>query len=221
MRSGYCLGMRRCVALLALVGFGMAQSLGIQIALGFTANAPTDLQVVQQGFPDAVVEGTRFEGRDLEGFPYYTVRLWYGDPNGLRYELELIHQKLYFAGAGRNRQILNQFNVTDGFNYILFNLAYALEAGPVRVVPRVGLGVIVPHPETIVRGLAWGIDGDPRWYHFGGFGGQLALGLEVPWWVTPNLEGKLTLGFSRINIAQGYAEGWFRSLHGTFGLGWP
>ena len=103
----------------------------------------------------------------------------------------------------------------------LINLAYALEAGPVRVVPRVGLGGIVPHPETVVRGLAWGIDGDPRWFHWGGLGGQLAVGLEAPWIVAPSLEGKLTLGFSRIRIAQGYVEGWFRSLHGTFGLGWP
>lgn len=213
--------MRRCIALLVLVGFGVAQSLGIQIALGFTTSAPTDLRVVQQGFPDAVVEGARFEGHDLEGFPYYTLRLWYGNPGGPRYELELIHQKLYFAGAERNGQVFDRFNVTDGFNYVLFNLAYALEAGPVRVVPRVGLGVIVPHPETIVRGLAWGTDGDPRFYHLGGVGGQLGLGLEAPVGVTPSLEGKFTLGFSRIQIAQGYAEGWFRSLHGTFGLGWP
>ncbi len=221
MRQGYSLSMRHCIALFVLLGLGMAQSLGIQIALGFTANQPTDLRVVQKGFPDTVVGSARFEGRDLEGFPYYTVRLWYGDPAGLRYELELIHQKLYFAGAERNEQILDQFNVTDGFNYMLFNLAYGLEAGPLRVVPRVGLGLIVPHPETVVRGLAWGVDGDPRWYHLGGLGGQLGLGLEAPWVVSPGLEARFTLGFSRIQIAQGYAEGWFRSLHGTFGLGWP
>ncbi|GIW25877.1 hypothetical protein [Meiothermus sp.] len=213
--------MRGCGVLLVLLGSVQAQSVGLQIALGFTSSAPTDLRVVQQGFPDTVVGGARFEGRDLEGFPYYTLRLWYGERGGLRFELELIHQKLYFAGAERNGAIFEQFKVTDGFNYLLFNLAYALEAGPLRVVPRVGLGVIVPHPETVVRGLAWGIDGDPRWYHLGGLGGQLALGLEAPWAVTPGLEGKFTLGYSRLNIAGGYTEGWFRSLHGTFGLGWP
>lgn len=215
------LGMRGCFALLVLLGTTMAQSLGLQIALGFTRNAPTDLRVEQQGFPSTVVEETRFEGRDLEGFPYYTVRLWYGERAGLRFELELIHQKLYFAGAERNGGIFEQFNVTDGFNYVLFNLAYALEAGPLRVIPRAGLGALVVHPETVVRGQGWGVDGDPHWYHLGGLGGQWAVGLEAPGVVTPGLEGKLTLGYSRLNIAGGYAEGWFRSLHGTFGLGWP
>ncbi|GIW33570.1 hypothetical protein [Meiothermus sp.] len=213
--------MRGCVALLVLLGTAVAQSLGLQISLGLTSNAPTDLRVVQRGYPSTVVEGVRFEGRDLEGFPYYTVRLWYGERVGLRYELELIHQKLYFAAAESNRGIFEQFNVTDGFNYVLFNLAYALEAGPLRVVPRVGLGALVVHPETVVRGQGWGVDGDPRWYHLGGLGGQWAVGLEAPWVVTPGLEGKLTIGYSRLNIAGGYAEGWFRSLHGTFGLGWP
>lgn len=60
--------------------------------------------------------GARFEGSDLEGFPYYTLRLWYGERVGLQYALELIHQKLYFAGAERSGRILGRFNVTDGFN---------------------------------------------------------------------------------------------------------
>lgn len=56
---------------------------------------------------------------------------------------------------------------------------------------------------------------------FGRPGGQWAVGLEAPGVVTPGLEGKHTIGYSRLHIAGGYAEGWFRSLHGTFGLGWP
>ncbi|WP_027882699.1 hypothetical protein [Meiothermus rufus] len=199
-------------------GAAAAQNLGLQLALGLTTNAPADLRVVQAGFPETVVEGARFAGRDLEYFPYYTLRLWYGGQTGWRYELELIHQKLYFTEAERGGEIVQQFNITDG---LLFNVAYALEAAPVRVVPRLGLGVLVLHPETVVRDQAWGIDGDPRGYHLGGWGGQIALVLETSWRPSLYAEGKWALGYGRVQIAGGYAEGWFRSLHTTWGLGWP
>ncbi len=163
-------------------GATAAQSLGLQLALGLTTNAPVDLRVEQAGFLEMVVEGARAE---------------------------------------RGGEIVQQFNITDGFNDVLFNLAYALEAAPVRVVPRLGLGVLVLHPETVVRDQAWGIDGDPRGYHLGGWGGQIALALETSWRPSFYAEGKWALGYGRVQIAGGYVEGWFRSLHGTWGLGWP
>lgn len=208
--------MRSLVFVLVLLSVSLAQSGGIQFSLGLTWNTPTNLRVVQKGYPDTVVKKAQFTGKDLEWFPYYTLRLWYGNPAGLRYELELIHQKLIFTQAEENGDILNRFQVTDGFNYLLFNLAYALDAG-VRVVSRVGFGVIIPHPQTVVRGKEWGIDGDPNGYHFGGFGAQIAVSLEHPFWATPTLEAKFTLAQSRLNIADGYAEGFFSTFHINFG----
>jgi hypothetical protein len=195
-----------------------AQSGGVVFSLGLTWSAPTDLKVVQQGYPDTVVKNAGFVGKGLEWFPYYTLRLWYGDVVGLRYELELIHQKLFFTGAEQNGEIFDRFQVTDGFNYLLFNLAYAF-GGPVHVVPRVGVGVMIPHPETVVRGKEWGIDGDPNWYHFGGFGAQVGVGLEANFWASPVVEAKFTIAQSRLNIAGGYAEGLFSTLHADFGGG--
>jgi hypothetical protein len=193
---------------------------GLEVTLGLTWNAPSDLRVVQRGYPDTPVQNTRFEGRDLEWFPYYTARLWYGSTVGWRYELELIHQKLYLSGSGENGEILDHFQSSDGFNYLLFNLAYAVDVG-VRLVPRFGLGVIIAHPETTVRGRSLGTDGDPSGYQFSGWGAQVAVGLEPPWILGPRLEGKFTLGYSRLNIADGYAEGWFKAFHTPLGLGYP
>lgn len=212
--------MGKILTLLVFAGLVFAQTVGIQLSLGLTWDQPTDLRVVQQGYPDTTVKNAQFVGRDLEWFPYYSVRVWYGSQVGWRYELELIHQKIFFDRAEENGDIFNQFRVTDGFNYLFFNVAYAFGAG-VRIVPRVGLGIIVPHPETTVRGKEWGIDGDARYYHFGGFGAQVAVGLEAPWVVGPKAEGKFTLAYSRLNIADGFAEGWFKTFHATFGLGYP
>lgn len=206
-----------------LWGLAFAQGFGFVYYMGFTWTSPTDLTVVQQGYPDTVVRGAEFSGRDFTYPWYYGVRLWYGEAAGLRYELELIHHKLYFEGAAENAGILNRFTSTDGFNYLLFNLAYPLINSSLRVVGRVGAGVMLPHPETEVRGQAYGVDGDWHYYQFGGFGAQVGVSVEPvgsgPIGLTGNLEGKFTIASSKFTIAEGYAQGFFMTLHGVFGLG--
>ncbi len=162
-------------------GATAAQSLGLQLALGLTTNAPVDLRVEQAGFPERGGAGRAGRG-DSSAVQHYR---W--------------------------------------FQLCAFQSGLCPRGGTVRVVPRLGLGVLVLHPETVVRDQAWGIDGDPRGYHLGGWGGQIALALETS--RRPSLyaegKGKWALGYGRVQIARGYAEGWFRSLHGTLGLGWP
>lgn len=85
------------------------------------------------------------------------MRVRYGGAAGLGYELELIHHKLYFERAAENAGILDRFTATDGFNYLLFNLAYPLVYDPLRVVGRVGAGLILPTPRPgcVGRPTAW------------------------------------------------------------------
>ncbi len=216
--------MRRWMVLMGVLwGLAGAQGFGFVYYMGFTWTPPTDLRVVQQGHPDTVVRGAEFSGRDLTYPWYYGVRVWYGEAAGLRYELELIHHKLYFERAAENADILDRFTATDGFNYLLFNLAYPLIYDPLRVVGRVGAGLMLPHPETEVRGQAYGVDGDWRYYQFGGFGAQVGISVEPvgrgPVGLTGNLEGKFTIASSRFTIAEGYAQGLFMTLHGVLGVG--
>ncbi|RIH81410.1 hypothetical protein Mterra_03178 [Calidithermus terrae] len=213
--------MTRALLVAALLGFSPALAQGITFYLGFSLPSPADLRVVQEGHPETTVRQARFESRDF-GYPiYYGVRAWWGDPNGLRYELELIHQKLYFAGAEENGELFERFQVTDGFNLLTFNLAYALPAGPVRAVGRLGAGIALPHPETVVRGRAYGVDGDPLYYHFGGLAFQGGLGLEAPFGgFAAQLEGKFTFSHSRVQIAGGFVEGDFSTWHAVFGGGY-
>lgn len=213
--------MLRALLVAALLGFSPALAQGITFYLGFSFPSPTDLQVVQEGYPQTTVPQARFESRDFTYPIYYGVRVWWGEAEGLRYELELIHQKLYFAGAQENGDLFDFFWVTDGFNLLTFNLAYALPVGLTRVVGRAGAGIVVAHPETIVRGKAYGVDGDPLYYHFGGLGFQTALALEVPaGGFAATTEGKFTFSHSRIQIAGGFVEGNFSTWHAVFGGGY-
>lgn len=68
-----------------------------------------------------------------------------------------------------------------------------------------------------MRGRSLGTDGDPSGYQFSGWGAQGAVGLGLPWILDPRLEGKFMLEYSRLNIADRYAEGWL-NFHTTLGL---
>lgn len=211
----------RALLVAALLGFSPALAQGITFYLGFSFPSPTDLRVVQEGYPEASLKQARFSGQDFRYPIYYGVRAWWGDPNGLRFELELIHQKLYFESAQENAELFDFFWVTDGFNLLTFNLAYALPAGAVRLVGRAGAGIAIAHPETIVRGKAYGVDGDPLYYHFGGLGFQGGVALEVPaGGFAATTEGKFTFSHSRIQIAGGFVEGDFSTWHAVFGGGY-
>jgi len=48
-----------------LWGLAFAQGFGFVYYMGFTWTPPTDLTVVQQGYPDKVVRGDELSGRDF------------------------------------------------------------------------------------------------------------------------------------------------------------
>ena len=205
----------------AVAQVGVAQ--GMQVYLGWSYTFPTNLEVVQQGHPNTTVQQAEFATKSFADPIYYGVRLWWGEARGLRVELELIHQKLYFESAARNGDILNRFQVTDGLNLLLFNIAYALDTGPIFPIARLGAGLVIPHPETIVRGKEFGIDGDPLYYHFGGFGFQTAVEGQVRWpgvGITGSVEAKYTWAATRFQIADGFSYGEFSTLHAVFGGGY-
>jgi hypothetical protein len=215
--------MRGLVILVAIMAQGLAMAQGVQVYLGWSYTFPTNLEVVQQGHPNTTVQQAEFATRSFTDPLYYGVRVWWGEARGLRAEIELIHQKLYFEKAAQNGDVLNRFQVTDGLNLLLFNVAYALDTGPVFPVARIGAGLAIPHPETIVRGKDFGVDGDPLYYHFGGFALQAGLEGQARWpgvGIVGSIEAKYTWAATRFQIADGFAYGEFSTLHAVVGGGY-
>lgn len=219
----------RARLLLALiVAFGLLTSTarafpcGASVKLGIAWNVPTNLLVVQKDQPDITVAEARFSTRPFEGSWYYAIRGWCGEPAGWRVELELVHNKLYFEGARDGAGPIERLDATDGFNLLFLNVARFTDLGPARAGGRIGIGVSLPHSSaTRVRGLDWGVDGDPAYYQVGGLAFQLAAAAELPVWgrLGPEVEAKFTIAPARLRIADGYVWGVFRAVHLLLGLG--
>jgi hypothetical protein len=187
----------------------------VQLFGGSAASVPTTLTVHQDGFPDIRMTA-HYATRPWTGAPYYAVRIarW---TRGHAWEIELLHHKLYLTNPPDEIQHLE---VTHGYNLVTVNRA-AVYRG---FVVRAGVGVVVAHPESRIRGRAPTSSG-------GGLGGgyyltgptvQLAAAKRFTLWrgLFAALEGKATGAYARFPIASGRATAPNVAVHGLVGLGW-
>ena len=143
----------------------------------------------------------RYETRPFRDAPYYAYRFarWEGDAG---WEAELIHHKLYLANPPAE---VERFEVSHGYNMVVANRA---ERRGDRVT-RLGIGLVIAHPETTVRGrhLSGGRSVLGRGYHIAGVTLHVALGGRAAVSRRVGLvgEGKVTAAWARVPIADGWA----------------
>lgn len=114
---------------------------------GGVYNLPMPLTIYQDGTP-AIRMTARFKTEPFTLPVYWDVRL--GKIVGKRiYETELIHHKLYLKNTTAEVQ---KFNVSHGFNMLILN--YGIERDKYRY--KAGLGLVIAHPESKIRGLVFG-----------------------------------------------------------------
>lgn len=181
---------------------------------GQVYNLPMPLSVKQSGFPDI-----RLNARyDTEGFTlpvYWDMRL--GRWQNMRlWEIELIHHKLYLDNTTPEIQ---KFNISHGYNILMVNRG--LEKNKFRY--RAGAGVVLAHPESIIRGKEFGNSTDD-WdtgYYLTGPVFNLAISRPIHlgsrFYINP--EVKTTLAYSYIRISQGHANVYNLAFHLILGFG--
>lgn len=194
----------------------------IEVFAGTALNAQSPLTIEQEGSPPIVIPRARYATRPLADVPYYVVRSmrWQGDRG---WGLELIHHKLYLLTPHED---IDAFAITHGFNFITFNRGW--QQGPYRLY--MGLGPVLAHPETIIRGqaLPWWEWGDDfhlwsflREFYFCGLAGHMALArawnFHDPYHV--QLEGKVTGAYAQVPIKDGQATVPNLAFHILFGVG--
>lgn len=190
------------------------RSVWLEGCLGTVLNAPTPLRIVQRNEPE-IRRTARYETRPFEPPLYYTARL--GAAWGRRgWEVEWIHHKLYLT---RKPDAIQRFSISHGYNLVLVNRV----GEGLGWVSRVGLGMVVAHPETRIRGLEGPRSGGlGRGYHLAGVAAQTAWGRG--WRLAGGLrgwvEGKITLAFADVPVAKGEARVPNAALHLVAGLGW-
>lgn len=186
----------------------------VELAGGFALNLRTPLVIRQSGAPDIALDA-QYQSRSFASPLYYALRLgrW---SRGAAWEVEFVHHKLYL----RNRPAeVQQFEVSHGFNLIMVNRALPLG----RAILRPGLGLVLAHPESVVRGRSFagrGLLG--AGYYVAGPVAQLALArrLGVAGDLFVSAEGKVTAAYASVPVEGGRASLTNVAVHGLLGLGY-
>lgn len=186
----------------------------IEAATGGIYNFPIPLLISQDGYPD-ITTTARYETRPFHLPPYYLLRV--GRWKKLRaWELEFIHHKLYLTN---NPPEVKKFTITNGYNLLTLNFAYLLK----QIILRAGIGVVIAHPESTIRGLKFNERGgtlNDGGYYVAGPTAMFSLGKRFYFGrFFFHLEGKCTASYADVKIAQGRAHAPNIALHGLAGIG--
>jgi len=192
-----------------------AASWELEGRLGGAWNAGLPIVIQQQGY-----ENLRFTAelrtRGLDPPLYYGGRItaW---QSGRGWAIDLVHHKLHLEEPPPE---VRSFAISHGYNLLTLQRLFARD----RWRYGAGLGAVVAHPESEVRGLVFeetqGLFRDG--YYVAGVtaaglaGHSLAIGSRF----LVAAEARLTWSSARVPIAQGSARVPNLALHGTVGLTW-
>lgn len=189
-----------------------AQGWSAEVFAGTAWNLPLPLHFSQPG-EQPLRFRARYRTRPWTGAPYYALRLGYA-----KWQAELIHHKLYLQNPPPE---VEHFEVSHGYNLALLNRTFPASSYAFRV----GIGLVIGHPEGSVRGKEVGplkslLGGG---YQLGGVCLQLAVAREVFFshhlFLTP--EAKLTTAWARFPLAGGgHATVPNIAFHTLLGLGY-
>jgi hypothetical protein len=185
-----------------------------QLSTGSALNIPTPLEIKQDGRPDIDITAEY----DTKAFStqayYYNIKLakW---KDGRAWEFETLHHKLFLSNRPDEVQ---RFNISHGYNLNTVNRAWLVKG----LIYRVGLGVVMTHPETTVRGKEHENEGGVNGFYISGLTAQGAVEkrFDISRKFFLSLEGKLTASYADIPVAGGEASVPNVAAHGLFGFGY-
>ena len=186
-----------------------------QASVGEVYNVDSSLEIRQEGFKTIDADAD-YETRPFESPLYYSLRAGrWNERTG--WELELIHQKVFL----RNRPPeVQHFAISHGYNLLTVNRAWDRHG----LLWRVGVGPVIAHPESEVRGRVL----DPEdtnlsgGYHLTGpvlqLGAEKRFDLRKRWFL--GIEGKVSTARATVPVAGGEAEVPNTAVHALVGIGW-
>jgi hypothetical protein len=186
-----------------------------EIHSGEVYNVPLPLQIEQQTYPDIKLTA-RYRSESLILPVYWDWRFsrW---KNNKSWEFETIHHKLYLDNTTPEVQ---KFNISHGFNMLMVNRGF--EKKTFRY--RAGMGVVLAHPESNIRGKEFGNSTDD-WdtgYYLTGPVFNLAISRPIRlgsrFFINP--EAKTTFAYSYIRISEGHADVYNLAFHLILGFGY-
>lgn len=212
-KSGFVLFVFILIAGLFFPGWAMAEWI-IQLSTGSSYSFPSPLTIKQDGEKDIHLTAEYETRAWATQAPYYNLRIgrW---KDGKAWEFESLHQKLYLKNKPDEVQ---NFSISHGYNINMLNFALSKYG----FIYRAGVGFVMTHPETKVRGERLEDDGGINGFYISGIGGQLAA--EKRYYASEklslSLEIKFTAAYAEIPIADGTASVPNYAAHGLICIGY-
>lgn len=180
----------------------------VSVGTGTGWNLPLPLTIEQDGAPTLSLTA-HWSTHPFDTPLYYVARVERARGGGA-WAVELVHHKLFLDDPPAEVQHLE---ISHGFNVVTAQRAWELRRG---VSVRTGAGVVVAHPETIVRGRrqprgGWG----GRGYYVAGPTAQVGAGWtkDVAPKTRVGVEARLIGAHASVPIASGRARLWNAGAH--------
>lgn len=174
----------------------------------------TPLTITQAGFENINLSA-RYKTDSFEQPIYYAVRFskW---KNNRVWELEFIHLKIALVNKS---PAVQKFEISHGFNLLLLNRGLYFK----KTVIRLGVGIVIPHPENIVRGKSLSeTEGIlKKGYYLSGPAMLFGIGKRVQFnnKLFFAIESKMTTAYCHVPIENGHASVPNIAIHASCGLG--
>ena len=185
--------------------FNFIFGFGFELSLGGAYNLNQDISITRDSHADIDFDAS-FDTHGLESPQYYSLRFKY-QIKKKNMELEFIHHKLYVEE--NLPDLLEKFEVSDGYNLLLINLVNTLSE---NINYRLGVGTVIIHPDIMIEGQTNYIKGGgliPKiWtdgYHWGGISTQASVfynyGIKDN--LSMNIETKLIYASASVPVVGG------------------
>ena len=189
-------------------------SQSFELLLGSAWNMRENIRIKQDGEPDIVIKDAHFDVEPFTRPIYYGFRWAFFVGEDGAWELEMNHLKMYLSNPPSE---VDHLEVSHGYNLVWLNRAWYIN----EFIIHTGAGVVVPHPDIMVRGKT---DYDPGLGAYTIAGPSLHASVQKKfdisesWFIS--LETKVVVASAYIQIAEGSVVVPNRSFHANFGFGY-
>ncbi|RMI14648.1 MAG: hypothetical protein D6681_04915 [Calditrichaeota bacterium] len=196
--------------------FGNGQSLRfVELSPGDAYCLPAPLIIRQTGHPDISLTA-RYRTESFKTPFYYALRLSFWQ-NRRGWEVELLHLKLFLT---HKPEEIQRFSISHGFNLLTLLRGWKIN----RFLIRVGVGVVIAHPENTVRNqkLPENRGIFRAGYYLSGVALHAGVGRRfvLNRRLHLNVEGRITAAGASVPVIQGSATVWHVGMHLLMGLGY-
>ena len=186
----------------------------IEFYSGLPYNVPLPLTISQVGEPDINLTA-HYRSDPFEIPIYWNWRISYWNDNHA-FEVEATHHKIFLKNTPTEIQ---EFSISHGFNTITINYAWKENS----YVFRTGCGIVLAHPESIIRGKKFDESGGifDAAYQLTGPTINLTAGkrFNITRRLFFELDTKINLSYAMVPVVDGEAKLYNIALQFNFGLG--